>query len=539
MAKHKIVHSTSFRPVVMGRSGMVSSGHHLASLAGVRVLEEGGNAVDAALAASFVLAVVKPEACGLGGGIFALVHMKKSGKVQALNASGPAPKRATIENYRAKGLKSVPVDGPLSIALPGAVDGWLELHSKHATKDLARLATDAISYARDGFSLYNDLAGTISELAPSYSDIEKHYRQPLGDLTLGKTIIQSGLAHALEQIVKQGRKGFYEGKVAARLCAGIQAEGGVVHEDDLHENLAEWLEPLSSTYRDYVLYEQPPVSQGFIILEMLNILEGFPLDQKNGIDPVDKVHFMVEAKKLAFEDRIAHLEDPRFGDPQIGKLISKQHAAKRRELITGASQQRARSTGSFGSDTTYLCVVDRDGNAVSLIQSIFAGFGSRVVAGDTGVVMNNRLCSFGLDPNKVNALKPGKRPAHTLNSYMVFHDGQFLVVGGTPGADDQPQTNVQILHNLLDLHMDPQAAIEAPRWSHQPGTPPRHEGPEKLRMEEGTPREIIDGMKRKGHDVAVVDRLSFGGADVIVKDHESGTLMGGADPRRPCYAIGW
>jgi gamma-glutamyltranspeptidase len=367
--------------------------------------------------------------------------------------------------------------------------------------------------------------------------VEKYFRKPLGDLKPGKMLVQSGVAHALEEIVRGGRKGFYEGDLAKRMCAGIQAEGGLIHENDLQGTFAEWLEPLSATYRDYLVYEQPPVSQGFMVLEMLNILEGFPLDRVG--DSVEKVHLMVEAKKLAFEDRINHLEDPHFGDPQIPKLISKEHAAARRKLISNVSQQRVRSTSSLGGDTTYLCVVDRDGNAVSLIQSVFAGFGSRVVAGDTGIVMNNRLCSFGLDPSKVNALQPGKRPAHTLNSYMVFQDGELLLVGGTPGADDQPQTNLQILHNMLDCHMDPQAAIEAPRWSHQPGTPPRHDSPEKLRMEEGTPINVIDGMKKKGHDVVSVDRLSFGAANVILRDRESGTLMGGADPRKPCYAIGW
>jgi gamma-glutamyltranspeptidase/glutathione hydrolase len=508
----------------------------LASLAGVRVMEEGGNAVDAALATSFVLAVVKPEACGLGGDLFALVHMSKGGKVEALNASGPAPSRATIENYRARGLKAVPTDGPLSIAIPGAVDGWMELHAKHATRDLPRLAADAITYARDGFPLYRALGKAIAELAPEFADVERYFRQPLGDLKPGRVFSQTGVARALEQIAKQGRRGFYESDVAREMCAAIQAKGGLIHEGDLHGKFAEWLEPLSTTYRDYVVYEQPPVSQGFMVLEMLNIIEGFRLD---ALDPVEKVHVMVEAKKLAFEDRIDHLEDPRFGDPQIAKLISKDHARRRRGLISPAPEERRRATGSFGSDTTYLCAVDRDGNAVSLIQSIFAGFGSRVVAGDTGIVMNNRLCSFGLDPAKVNSLAPGKRPAHTLNSYMVFQEGAFLLVGGTPGADDQPQTNLQVLHNLLDLHMDPQSAIETPRWSHQPGTPPRHEGPQELRMEEGTAAEVIEGLGRKGHPVAVVERLSFGGANVIVRDHETGTLMGGADARRPCYAIGW
>jgi gamma-glutamyltranspeptidase/glutathione hydrolase len=243
------------------------------------------------------------------------------------------------------------------------------------------------------------------------------------------------------------------------MCASIQAKGGVIHEDDLHGKFAEWVDPLSTAYRDYLVYEQPPVSQGFMVLEMLNIVEGFPLD---GMDPVEKVHVMVEAKKLAFEDRIDHLEDPRFGDPQIAKLISKEYARERRDLISRAPEERRRATGSFGRDTTYLCVVDRDGNAVSLIQSIFAGFGSRVVAGDTGIVMNNRLCSFGLDPDKVNALAPGKRPAHTLNSYMVFQNGAFLLVGGTPGADDPASPAQPVGSPYGSAVRDRSAALEPP-----------------------------------------------------------------------------
>jgi len=248
---------------------------------------------------------------------------------------------------------------------------------------------------------------------------------------------------------------------------------------------------------------------------------------------------MIEAKKLAFEDRINHLEDPNFGNADVERLISKAHAGLRRKDIG----QRARSVIAplprTGSDTTYLCCADADGNVVSLIESVFAQFGSGVVAGGTGIVMNNRLCSFGLDAAKANALVPGKKPAHTLNSYMVFHDNEFFAVGGTPGADDQPQTNVQVLHNLLDQKMDPQTALEAPRWSHRPGTPPNSFGPESLRMEAGFPEQIVAGLKERGHSVEIVDRWSFGGAALIVRDPTTGTWMAAADPRRQTYALAW
>lgn len=530
-----MIFSKAGRPVIMGRHGVISSGHPLASIAGLRVLRERGNAVDAALAAALTMTVVKPDTCGPGGDLFALVYMKKSGRVEALNASGPAPQKARIEWFREKGLNRIPTDGPLSIAVPGAVDGWTELHRRYGTMDLERLAAEAITYAREGFPLPPYLAENIEEMS-SYPCIDRCYRGRLGDLQPGRVLVQKELAASLEEIAKKGRDGFYRGEMAERICAALEAEGGLMGEEDLQGSFAEWLEPLSTTYRGYLLYEQPPVSQGFMVLEMLNIIEGYELEK---MDQAEAIHVMVEAKKLAFEDRVSHLEDPRFGDPQVPRLISKGHAAERRALISSAARSRARAAAGFASDTTYLCVMDREGNAVSLIQSIFAPFGSRVIAGETGIIMNNRLSSFVLEPDKANALKPGKRPAHTLNTYMAFRDGDFFAVGGSPGADDQPQTNVQVLHHLLDRRMDPQTAVELPRWSHSPGTPPRHEGREELRMEEGFEPGVPRALEKKGHTVRLVERWSFGSAKAIVKDPQSGAWMAGADPRREAYAIGW
>jgi gamma-glutamyltranspeptidase / glutathione hydrolase len=529
--------SKAARPVMMGQNGMVCAGHALASLAGVRVLQEGGNAVDAALAAAFVMAVVKPETSGCGGDLFALVYMKKTGKIEALNSSGPAPGKASIDFFRERGLKSIPQFGPLSIAVPGAVDGWLELHQKYATKELARLMSDAIGIARAGFPISQEFAESIAECSQDYPWVDRCYRQPLGTPQPGKILVQKGLSEVLEKIAQRGRDGLYEGEVAEKICAVIQAEGGILRQEDLRAPNAQWLEPLSTTYRDTKVFEQPPVSQGFMVLEMLNIIEGWPMH--NGtMSSADMIHYQVAAKKLAFEDRIRYLEDPRFGDPQTPMLVSKDYAAKRRAEVDAVVHRAAAAAGIQSSDTTYLCAADRDGNAISFIQSVFAGFGSRIIAGDTGVVMNNRLCSFGLDPSKVNALQPGKRPAHTLNTYMVFKDGEVFAIGGSPGADDQPQTNLQIIHDLVDLQMDPQSAVEAPRWSHQPGTPPRDRLPEALRMESGYDAAVVDGLRKRGHQVSVVDRWSFGSAKVIVRDRDNGCWLGGADPRRIAYALG-
>ncbi len=525
------------RPLVMGRNGVVSSGHYLASLAGIRVLQEGGNAVDAALAAAFVMTVVRPETCGPGGDLFALVAMKQTGKIEALNASGPAPVKASMDFFREEHLDAIPVSGPLSIAVPGAVDGWLELHRKYGTKDLARLTADAVQLARDGFPVHQELLDRIEEFGGESPWIDRVYRQPLKGLRAGRILRQEGLGAVLERIAAKGRSGFYDGETARKICQTVQVEGGVLALEDLQQPVAQWLEPLSTTYRQYRVYEQPPVSQGFMVLEMLNIIEFWPM-HGGEMAQADIIHYQVGAKKLAFEDRIRHLEDPAFGDPKIALLISKEYAAERRRMLEECASPQAIPTAA-ASDTTFLCAADRDGNAISLIQSIFAPFGSRLIAGDTGVIMNNRLCSFGLDPKKANSLKPGKRPAHTLNTYMVFRDGEFFLAGGSPGADDQPQTNLQVLHHILDLGMDPQTAVEAPRWSHQPGTPPRDKLPEELRLEEGFDGEVIDSLRRKGHKVSLVDRWSFGSAKVILRDRESGSLMAGADPRREAYALGY
>ena len=526
------------RPVVMGQNGVVSAGHPLGALAGVKILQDGGNAVDAALAAAFVMSVVKPEASGPGGDLFALVYMKKAGKVEALNSSGPAPAKATIEYFQEHGLKNIPVAGPLSIAVPGAVDGWLELHKKYGSIELGSLVSDAVRIAREGFPISQEFAEAIEEHSRDSSWVDRYYRRPLGVPVPGKILRQKGLAKIFETIAAKGRAGFYSGEVADQLIRTVNAEGGILAEEDLQNIVAQWMDPLSSTYRDTIVYEQPPVSQGFMVLEMLNIAEAWPFDSGR-MSRAEMIHLQVAAKKLAFEDRIRYLEDPSFGDPKINMLISKDHAVARRKLIEDALNRSQPAALNQSSDTTYLCATDRDGNAISLIQSVFAPFGSRVIAGDTGVVMNNRLCSFGLDPAKANSLKPGKRPAHTLNTYMVFRGDDVFAIGGSPGADEQPQTNFQIIHDLVDLQMDPQSAVEAPRWSHQPGTPPRDQLPDVLRMEEGFEAQTLEDLRARGHKVAVVDRWSFGSAKIIVRDYENGCWLGGADPRRVAYALGW
>ncbi|MGE5059129.1 MAG: gamma-glutamyltransferase, partial [Betaproteobacteria bacterium] len=280
------------RPVILGANGMVSCGHHLAALTGVNILREGGNAVDAALAAAFVMSVVKPEASGPGGDLFALVYMKKTGKVEAINSSGPAPAKASIDYFRERGLKAIPQSGALSIAVPGAVDGWLELHKKYATKELPQLMADAIRIAREGFSISQEFAESIEEFSSEVPWVDRCYRQPLGKVTPGKTLRQKGLGDVLEKIAQKGRDGFYAGEVADKICATVKAEGGILAVEDLQPTVCQWLEPLSSTYRDGLVFEQPPVSQGFMVLEMLNIVETWPFND-NSMSQADMLHYQV------------------------------------------------------------------------------------------------------------------------------------------------------------------------------------------------------------------------------------------------------
>ena len=335
-----------------------------------------------------------------------------------------------------------------------------------------------------------------------------------------------------------GPGGFYGGEVAEKICRSLRAEGGLLTEEDLQAPVAQWLDPLSSGYRDYLVYEQPPVSQGFMVLEMLNIVEAWPMNDGQ-VESGRRYSLPGRGEETGLRRSYPAPRGPGLRRSQ--DCFADFQRVRGQTPRTHRQQHHARQSAAvpLGSDTTYLCAADGDGNAISLIQSVFAPFGSRVIAGETGVILNNRLCSFGLDPGKANALEPGKRPAHTLNTYMVFRGKEFFAAGGSPGADDQPQTNLQVLHNILDLGMNPQLAVEAPRWSHQPGTPPRDKLPEELRMEAGFDPQVISDLRKKGHKISLVDRWSFGSAKVIIRDRDTGTWMAGADPRREAYALGF
>jgi gamma-glutamyltranspeptidase / glutathione hydrolase len=506
---------------------------------------EGGNVVDAAVAASATLAVVRPHMTGLGGDLFCLIYLAKEGRVIAINASGAAPAAASIELFRKRGHSQVPLKGPLAIETPGCVSGWQLALERFGTMPLSRLLDSAVRYAEDGYPVTPNLSQNIAECATQFEGLtpwhaafapEGHAPRPGEILRLPK------LARTLRALQEGGAEAFYRGQIAEQITAAIQKEGGLLAASDMAGCRAQELEPLQIDYRGYTVYEQPPVSQGHILLQELALAEGFDM-ARMGQESAEAIHLMVECKKLAFADRLRYLGDPSVVQLPMKQLLSREYAASRRREIEPAHAMTAAAPGILavsGGDTTYHCVMDSEGNTVSMIQSLFKPFGSGVVAGETGITMNNRLAGFFLDPAHPNALAPGKRAAHTLNTYMLLHQGRPLMAGGTPGADDQVQVNFQVISNVLDHHMTIQEAIEAPRWSSTPGTMASEFGEEyELRLESRFPDAVVDELRAKGHMVRVSPPWSFGSQKTVMLDPESGTVYAGADPRRDAYAVAW
>lgn len=521
------------RGPVMAPRGIVAADHPLAAAAGSQALREGGTAIDAAIAAAAVMTVVQPHFSQLGGDLFLLAHDAASGETRAVNASGAGPASATAEQYRATG--GIPRRGPLSVAGPGVVAGWGHAHARWGRLPWPHLFQPAIAYAREGFPVSTRLAMMLAghaDLLRESPDAAGQYL-PGGALpTAGQRLRQPNLATTLETISAGGWRAFYEGDLPQRMAAAFQAAGGLLTEEDIAATVAEESAPPATEYHGYTIYEQPPVSQGFIVLEALNILERWPLAT---LDEPTRVHLGAEALKLAFEDRFACLGDPRFVDVPLERLISKAHAAERAAVI---NPDRARSfsppeTFPLPGDTTYLCAVDGEGNAVSLIQSVFSGFGSGFVAGNTGVLFNNRLTGFTLEPGHPNELTPGKRTVHTLNTYLATRDGRVAIVGGTPGADRQVQTNVQVLTGLIDLGLDPQTALDRARWSIGAGVT--------LELEDGFPVTTRESLAARGHQLTSLGpwAMAAGRAQLIQVLPQSGARLGASDLRGEGQPHGW
>jgi gamma-glutamyltranspeptidase/glutathione hydrolase len=530
---------------VYGTNGMVAAAHPLTVAAGLDVLARGGNAVDAAVAAAAVASVVMPEMCGLGGDLFALVS-KPGQPVRAFLGSGIAPRGASIEQMRAAGAENgtkMPYQGPLSIGVPGMVDAYFTLLREFGTRTFAELSQRAITHAGDGFPLTHDGAHYIASQAPLLTSFPSSAAVFFpGGVTLkeGEIFKQSNLARTLQELGEHGADHFYRGSLAKRISDGITSLGGAISTDDLAGHKTTVNDPLATTYRGHTVYQTGLPTQGLILLEALNVVEALG-EPKSG---AEEVHALVEAKKIAYADRLGYAADPAFYTTPIEVLLSKSWAAKRAAAIDPNRASTVVPPGGMqDGDTTYLNVVDRDGMMVSLIQSVSSAFGSGVVAGDTGVVMNNRVGrGFSLVEGHPNIYAPGKKTMHTLNCFLVTdQNGEVVLTGGTPGGDGQPQWNLQMITGMIDHAWDVQAAIEAPRWTSFPGTDPGWiDNPFELRVEDRLGTDEIEALKQKGHNVVVQGSWNGGGAaQLIARDPKTGVLAGGSDPRAEGFAAGF
>ena len=520
------------RPTTLAFNGMVATPHSLASAAGLAVLREGGSAADAVIAANAVLTVIYPDQTSIGGDCFLIYHDAASGKTVALNGSGRSPKAADRERLRALGHASMPSRGIHSVTVPGTIDAWFAINARFGRMGMDRLLAPAIGYARDGFPVSPNLHDSLQH-AQSHRWLDESFRStyfPGGAvLPTGSRMRLPELAMSLERIANEGRDLFYSGEIGERLIATSSALGGFMTADDLAGHRAEWVEPIYSDYRGVSVAEFPPNSQGITALIELNLAE--QRDEASW-GTAEHLHPLIEAKKIAFDVRDRYLTDPAHAAINVEHLVSKSFA---RELWEHYDPARA-GTGNaaLAGDTVYLCAVDADGNAASLIQSIYLDFGSGVLVDGTGVVLQCRGAYFSLDDDHPNRLEGGKRPLHTLMPGMLFQDGEMLGPIGAQGGDAQAQVHLQLITNLVDYSMDPQQAIEAPRWV-AGGRDPRSVG-----LEGRFAPSTIKGLADWGHVVSVTDdwNIHFGHAQMILRDPNTGLLKGGADPRADGVAIG-
>src|SRR5262245_35743784 len=455
------------RSVVRASQRRVATSQPLASQAGLDVLKRCGNAVDASIAVAAVLNVTEPLMTGVGGDAFMMIYSPTTKKLEGLNASGRAPRALSLDYFTSRKISQMPVNGMEPITVPGAFDGWVTLLEKHGTMKLADLLGPAIGYAESGFPV---MEKTAADWAPEVPRLKLTAAAASTYLVNGEApkagaiFYQKNLARTLRTLAKGGRDAFYRGEIARAIVDYCQKNGGFLSMEDFAAQKSEWVEPISTTYRGYTLYELPPNGQGLTALILLNILEGIDLTSMRA-DPVRYYHTLIEATKIAFADRNRYIADPAFAQLPVKALLSKDYAATRRALINPdkAIDPPAYGDVRLGSDTTYFTVVDKDRNAVSFINSLFNSFGSGVVAGDTGIMLHNRGSGFVLQADHPNRLEPGKRPFHTLIPAMVFKDGKLLMSYGVMGGDIQAQGHVQVLLNLIDRGLNLQQAIDAPR----------------------------------------------------------------------------
>jgi gamma-glutamyltranspeptidase/glutathione hydrolase len=504
---------------------MIATAHPLASLSGMRMLLAGGNAFDASVAAAAVLGVVAPYQTGLGGDAFALIYVAGERRARALNASGPAPAAATLEGYRARGLQAVPKLSPLAWTVPGCVDGWSQMLAAYGSLSLKQVLQPAIDYAAGGFPVApcDALSWSLSE------DLLRQDPEAARTLLIdgrappaGAVLVQPELARTLTILAEGGRDAFYQGEIADRLIAYVQRAGGLLSRDDLADYRAEWQDPIGTDYRGHQILECPPNGQGLAALLALRAVAGVELSTYARQSP-ECWHILIEAMKQGMTTAEDHVADPRFADVPVERLLADARMPTGRRAAEPAGKASA-------CDTVYLAVTDAEGNAVSLINSIYEDFGSGHVAEGLGFAMQNRGAGFSLDPNHPNCLAPGKRPFHTIIPAMVLRDREFQAAFGVTGGFMQPQGHLQLLVNLLDYGLDVQSAIDAPRFWWEEGR--------RVVIEEGVPDDLCSTLAGWGHEVLRRGHRGMGGAQIIAA-LPGGVWVAGSEPRQDGCAIGW
>jgi gamma-glutamyltranspeptidase/glutathione hydrolase len=533
------------RSEVIAQNGMAATSHPLATQIALDILKSGGNAIDAAIAANAALGLMEPTGCGIGGDIFAIVWSAKDKKLYGLNGSGRSPKSLTLQYFKDKGMTKIPSFGPLPVSVPGTVDGWFELHKKWGTKTMEEILAPAIGYARNGFPV-TELIGYYLERTSrrfkEYPNFAETYMPNGKPLQKGMVFKNPYLANTYEKIAKGGRDVFYKGDIAKTIAQFMIEQGGFLSEEDLAAHRSEWVEPISCNYRGYDVWELPPNGQGTAVLQMLNILEGYDI-KSMGFGSVDYIHHLVEAKKLAFEDRAKYYSDPAFNKLPIKELISKEYAAERRKLINPKRAARSYDAGKLEQgNTIYMTVADKDGNMVSLIQSNYRGMGSGMVPPKLGFMLQDRGELFALEEGHMNIYEPAKRPFHTIIPAFISKDGKPWVSFGLMGGAMQPQGHTQIVVNLVDFGMNLQEAGDAPRVQHHGSTEPtggaKMTNGGRVVIESGIDYQIIRGLLERGHRVGF-ERGSYGGYQAIMWDEENKVYYGASESRKDGQAAGY
>jgi gamma-glutamyltranspeptidase/glutathione hydrolase len=534
------------RPEAFGMRGMVCSAHPVAAFIGLSILQRGGNAFDAAIAVAAAEGVVLPMKCGLGGDAFVVMHDARKNETGGFNGSGVSAAGATADYYRSRGHKTMPLNGVHAVSVPGAVSVYEALWKRYCTMDWPELWEPAIRLAEEGVVITQYISARFADRAETLATFEHSKAQflPNGGVPApGERWNAPNLAKSLRAVAKGGADAFYRGEIAEKMLAFFKQEGQTFTAEDFAQQHAVSYTPISTQYRDAAVYSTSPPSQGFLVLEQLNILEGFDLAALAPYSP-ERMHLLIEAKKLAFADRNRYAGDPAFVKWPLNTLISKGHATLRRAEIDPlqARWPDGALVPEHAGDTSYFAVADGNGNAISFIHSLSNAFGSCVVAGETGITLNNRAGrGFSLDPAHPNCIAPGRRTMHTLNAYMVYRDGQPWLVGGTPGGDQQAQWNTQMITNLIDHGMSVQEAAEAPRFHSFPGTDPVNLGrPPVVKAEDRVPQATRDALAKLGHVVEPLGAWGGGGAVQLIQlDRENGVLRGGTDPRPGGLALGF